>query len=274
MRILALAILVLGAAASAKEPSKADLDEARRHFKAGEAQFRAGDFDRAVEEYQLAYRLVDRPGLLFNIGSAYRRKAESTGAVDDKKRALDFYQRYVDAEPTGKAVDDAKSFIATLRDQIAAESPKPLEPSPPEPPPSPPPPPARQSPSPPQPRPPAQPPSPPRSPPSDSGRPFRIAGLVSAAVGVALVGTGVYFGLKARSTATDVDGLKDQWDPSLDASGAAASRNALILIGAGSAAIAGGAILTFVLGRHDDAALSIAPAPTTGGGAIVLGGRF
>jgi len=85
-----------------------------------------------------------------------------------------------DADPSGKAVDDAKAFIATLRQEIEAAKPEPATPPPPPPPPAPPPPP---------PHPPA---------PSDAG---------------------------------------------LDASGAAASRNAALLIGAGSATIAGGGAL-------------------------------
>lgn len=268
--LLALILLATATPAAAAPPSKAEVDEARKHFKSGEGLFRAGSFDRAVEEYEVAYTLVPRPGLLFNIGSAYRKKAEATGSLDDKKRAIDYYQRYLDAEPAGKAIDDARGFIAALRSEVAASEAK----QPPV---------AEPAPKPvPAPLPTVSTPvvtaaeSPPVSPesPRDRGSGYRVAGLVTAGVGVALIGTGVYFGLKARSIADDVDHLKDQWDPSLNESGEAANRNMVILLAAGGAAVAGGAILYFVLGKKDVAPVGVAPAPTSGGAAVVVTGRF
>jgi len=267
-RWLPLAILFLCALAAAAPPSKADVDEARKHFKAGEGHFRAGAFDRAIEEYEVAYKLVPRPGFLFNIGSGYRKKGEASGSVEDKKRAIDYYQRYLDAEPAGKAIDDARAFIAALRAEVAAAEPKPAPIA--EPPPKP-------APASPLSTPPiaaAEPPPVAPETPRDRGSGYRTAGLITAGVGVALVGTGVYFGLKARSIADEVDGLKDHWDASLNESGEAANRNMYILLAGGGAAIAGGAILYFVLGHKDDPPVSVAAGPTSGGAAVVVSGRF
>ena len=274
-KLMVLGLLLLVGSAHAKVKSTSTLAEARAHFRTGEELFRAGAYERAVKEYLAAYELAPRPGLLFNLGSAYRKKAEATSSVEDKKTALDYYRKYLDAEPRGKVIEDAMAFVASLRreiDEEAAVAPRP----PPEPAPGP------------APAPVALPPEPapvsvapiPVVPPAeasvrDGGGRFRIAGMVTAGVGVALVATGVYFGLKARSAASDIDALKDGWDQGLYDSGQSAQRNMYICAGAGAAAIAGGAILYFVLGKPDEPpAVTLSPSLSPESGGLVVSGRF
>ena len=277
-----LCICVWAASAVAKEPPRADLEKARAHFKTAEGLFRSGAYERAIDEYQAAYGLAPRPGVLFNIGAAYRKKAEGSGSIEDKKQALDYYRKYVEGEPEGKGTADAKRYIATLSQEIAASSqtasteppsrPGHVEPqpvsapsspssSPPSPPPPPPPSPVAESP-------------PVTAPASESGTSaLRVAGIATAGVGVALVATGVYFGIKSKSISDEVDGLHN-WDQGLYESGQSAQRNAYIFVAGGAAAIAGGAIMYFLGHRDEPHALSVRPSVMPQGGTVVLSGRF
>jgi tetratricopeptide (TPR) repeat protein len=274
-RTAALAALLLALAAGpagAAPPAEDTIAKARVHFKAGEAFFAIGDYDRAFAEYNEAYRLVPKPQLLFNIGSAYRRKAETTHAVDDMRAAVKYYQAYLDAEPKGKGASDARQFIAVLGKAID-------EAPPPEPAPT-----AQPASSPASPAPPEPAPAPPPAPivavpaplpvadvaPRDTGRSLRIAGLVAAGVGVALVATGVVFGLQAKSANDDLAALRagDMWDQARYESAEAAQRNMYIFAGGGAAAIAGGAVLYFFLGRPP----AVQPTVTSAG--IGVSGRF
>jgi tetratricopeptide (TPR) repeat protein len=239
------------------------LEKARAHYQAGEAAFQAGDYDRAIMEFSAAYELSPRPVLLFNLGAAYRRRAESQHYLADLRQALEDYQRYLEAEPNGKGADDARAYVAILQKEIEARSaPPPVEPSPQLPVPAPPP--AL-----------APPPSAVATPPArdepiveDAHRSFRIAGLASAGVGVALVGAGVFFALQARSLDADLGALAGRWDQDLYDRAHAAQRNAVIGLAGGGVAIAGGAVLYFVLGRPAPVAVQ----PT--GSGLAVSGRF
>ena len=47
-------------------------DDARRHFRLGQANYDNGDFAQAATEFDEAYRLSQRPALLYNVYVAYR----------------------------------------------------------------------------------------------------------------------------------------------------------------------------------------------------------
>jgi tetratricopeptide (TPR) repeat protein len=259
--IVALLVLCVGAATAhaADDAEK----KARAHFRAGQAHFQAGRFDDAIAEYQAAYALANKPELLFNIGSAYRRKAEVTHDPADKRAAIDFYKKYLDADPAAKAANDASTYIASLSREVEEyEATHAPPPAPPPPAPAP-----VVAPAP----PPAAPPEPDTAP-SEPGRVYRIAGIVTAGVGVALVATGVVFALKAKSASDDLAGLQpgQTWDQGLYDSGQAAQRNAYICIGTGAAAIAGGAVLYFVLGRPSPVSAQV----SSRGALLTVGGTF
>ncbi|HKA91650.1 MAG TPA: hypothetical protein VKE22_28500 [Haliangiales bacterium] len=266
MRVLCAAILTfLCATAAAAPPAKGDLDKAKAHFRAGETAYRAGDYDKAIVEYQAAYVLVMRPQLLFNLGAAYRRKGEVTGAASDKRQALEYYRKYVEAEPDGKGAADAKRFIEILERETA--EPSPAEPAPAPEPPGPPP----------EPAPVAS--APPAATDVAAERPratYRVAGAITAGAGVALVAAGVYFGLRAKSLSNELSDLADggTWDQSKYDAGRAANRNMYIFGGLGVAALAGGAVLYFVLGREREPGVAVLPAAAPQGGGLQVVGRF
>src|SRR5262249_34499633 len=161
------------------------------------------DYARAVDHYRKAYALSKLPKLLYNIGVALRLKG-------DKQEALESLQAYIAAEPTSKYVAEAQAEIAGLLKEIAAEGPKARVPvvRPPEPEPEthvePPPPPTVTV------APPVAPIAPPPAPVvvapvrDDDRGGIRVAGLVTGGVGVALLATGVVFGLKAKSARNEL----------------------------------------------------------------------
>ena len=81
--------------------------QARAHFRAGTALYEAGNYDRAIDEYREAYKLLPLPDLLFNLGQAYRLKG-------DLKTAADHYRRYLADKPTGPVSDEAREHLAEI----------------------------------------------------------------------------------------------------------------------------------------------------------------
>lgn len=91
--LLSILICMAGAARAGDAPGDTKL-QARAHFSAGTTFYEAGSYDKAIAEYDEAYRLLPLPDFLFNIGQAYRLKG-------DDRRAISYYQRYLDAKPSG-----------------------------------------------------------------------------------------------------------------------------------------------------------------------------
>ncbi len=269
--VLVLLLALVGSARAAG-PSAAGLAQAKEEFRKAEADFHARSYASAIDHYRKAYELSKLPKLLYNIGIALRLNG-------DRQQALEALQAYIAAEPTSKYVAEAQAEIAGLLKEIAAERAQrgsTIEPAPvpvpqPEPPVEPPAPEAAPV-APPKPPPVAEGPLPraAESAPRDDKSGVRIAGWVTAGAGVALLATGVVFGLKAKAARDDL-AAAGTWDPGLYDSGRAANRNMFIFLGAGAAAVATGAVLTFVVGRPaDERAVTVAPAP----GGLLVQGRF
>lgn len=86
--LLALGLVFLAAPAAAQDESPSE-DEARHHFRLGEAQYESGHFLEAAHEFEEAYRLSQRPPLLHNIYVAYRDAGELEPAADALRRFLE-----------------------------------------------------------------------------------------------------------------------------------------------------------------------------------------
>lgn len=106
--MVALAAVLL---ATTPAHAQSKLDRAKKHFEQGEAYFRAKTYDRAIDEYQKAYDLVQKPGLLFNIGLAH----EYAGNAEE---AVAMYQQYIAAEPEGAKAPEARARMESLSRQL------------------------------------------------------------------------------------------------------------------------------------------------------------
>ena len=98
------------------EPSPAERrdQEARQLFQVGHLAFADGRFADALDAFQRAYRLSDRPPLLFNIGAALDRLRRN-------REALRYFERYLEALPDAENRAEVTGRMAVLRETIERE---------------------------------------------------------------------------------------------------------------------------------------------------------
>lgn len=81
-------ILAWESRARAQDPSSLAMEI----FEAGSAYYKQGSYDKALEQFEEAYRLEPLPELLYNIGQCHERLQNYTDAIDA-------YGRYLEADP-------------------------------------------------------------------------------------------------------------------------------------------------------------------------------
>ncbi len=269
--ITSLACAVVAGAAPVRAQSSKPVDKkaaAKQYVDAGIAAEKTGDYDTAITMYQKAYDLIPHPVLLFNIGNALR-------AAGRFVEAQDFFQKYLDADPKGDKVKAARKALEEIEPDVVAEKAK-VEAD------------ARakvdaeakaeaeaeakrkehekekkkRA---------------PKGGGEKASRPdggggwggMRIAGVVSAGLGVVAVGGGVVFGLRAKSISDEFSQPEAEWDADRYAQGEAAERNMYIGYGVGAALLVTGGVL-FVLGADH----GVAPIVDEHGAGVALSGRF
>jgi tetratricopeptide (TPR) repeat protein len=113
--VLASVALVLAVAspvmAAPNDPGA--LEEAKQAFEAGRREYRLARYAPALEHFTRAYRLIERPELLFNIAQCHKE----LGFLQD---ALRFFRSYLaSAKPSLEAQQEVEAEIAQLKQQIA-----------------------------------------------------------------------------------------------------------------------------------------------------------
>jgi tetratricopeptide (TPR) repeat protein len=281
--LVILAISFLPALAHAQKDPKS---RAKAHFEAGEKLQRAGEYDQAIAEYSKGYAQVPLPAFLFNIAQAYRLKG-------DRYEAVLWYQKYLTAEPNGRASPEARDHIATLKKEIEAQNAEAMRRAAEE---------ERR-----------------RAEErrkkeaaerakqaeeeerlrraerereetrSSRGRGLRIAGIASAAAGVAFVAVATYFGLRAGDIEAEIEekaAMEHQnggsWTQELDDlvdDGESAERNMIVFSVVGGVAIAGG-VTMYLLGvsarnrATESDSVTFVPSITPDGAGLFAIGRF
>lgn len=109
-----LAILLVTLAMLAGSASAGDPKQAAVHNKLGKAYFEAKQFDDAIREFKASYDADQKPVTLFKIASAYYQKADYKGAIE-------FYTKYLAADPQGPYAEEAANFSAVASKALAAE---------------------------------------------------------------------------------------------------------------------------------------------------------
>lgn len=113
--VMTAAVLLPSLAAAATSEAER---EARTHFQAGEARFKAGAFDEALAEYQKGYQAKPLPGFLVNIAQCQRR-------LGDLKSARATYQKFVLVAPDSPLIPQVRSMMAEIDALLEKEQAKP-----------------------------------------------------------------------------------------------------------------------------------------------------
>ncbi len=222
-------------------PAAADkAARAKAADRSARAHYAAHEYDAAIADYQTAYEAMPDPLFLFDIAQSYRR-------LDDCNHALAFYRDYLQQRPDADNHELVEHFIEQMT-ECATPEPAPAVPEPVA-------------------RPLARP-----SPPPLSARTLRLAGITSAALGIVLLGTGIYFSEQASTEASQLEtacarGCSGASVSGIDRAGIDADHDAIATYALGGAALAAGigAILWTVLRAPGEPPV-VTPAP---GGATV-----
>ncbi len=95
------------------QPVSADArTDARRHFRRGMALIENGNLDGGIAQLQLAYEILPHENVLFNIARAYAEAGQYS-------RSLQYYQRYLDADPDDR--EEVEAVVEQLQARLDAE---------------------------------------------------------------------------------------------------------------------------------------------------------
>ncbi|MHB8416691.1 MAG: tetratricopeptide repeat protein [Myxococcales bacterium] len=104
-----LAALILGSSSPA-----AQLQKAKQLFQQGRADYQAGRFRQAIEEFLAADKLKASAALIYNVAQAYEK-------LGDLSHAVEYYQDYLSREPHAADRDKVKATIQNLQAKLQAE---------------------------------------------------------------------------------------------------------------------------------------------------------
>ena len=259
---LVVLLLVLGAGAAA-----ARAQPAKELYREGQALYDAGQYDEAIATWKEAYVLSDEPLLLFNLGQAYRLKGECAEARVHYENYLKRGTKLHTREAIEKTLSECEEKNREKqepgdRQQVTGNggnvSPPPAV---------------------------AVPESGTGSGAAtvavsgserDAGKRKKAAAIAVGGTGVVLLLTGVVFGVMASNDLEELEEADGEWNEQLQSLEDRQARNAVlgpVFIGAGVAAVAGGAVL-YWMGRREAQAAAVGAAPAAGGGVVTLSGAF
>ena len=82
-------------------------EQTQRHVDQAKRLFVSKNYEASIIELEEAYRLIAKPIFLFNIGQSYRR-------LGTKRKALDYYRRFVMLDPNNRHANEANTAINEL----------------------------------------------------------------------------------------------------------------------------------------------------------------
>jgi PEGA domain/Tetratricopeptide repeat len=106
------AILLCAPVAHARDEG---LAEAKAHFRLGRSFFEAKAYERAIAEYEAAYKAKPLPEFLFNIGQTLRE-------LKQREKAIEMYNRFLVKESEGPAAEEARKWVVSLTLELDNEA--------------------------------------------------------------------------------------------------------------------------------------------------------
>ncbi|WP_428262597.1 PEGA domain-containing protein [Haliangium sp.] len=124
---IALVIVAAALAGPAEVVAQDDgMSAAEKHFYEAQSAYEKGHYADAAAAFTAAYDAKALPELLFNIGACYEKLAKAEPAtIVHWQRAIEYYQRYLEANPQASDRDAIEARIKVLEDEharIAAEA--------------------------------------------------------------------------------------------------------------------------------------------------------
>ena len=120
--VLALPLLAFLTAAATPSGRPRPAAEAKRIARAAAVDFKAGDFEAALQGFTKAYKLTQTPELFFDLGQCNR-------ALHRWERAAFFYRGYLRERCVGRQCKEVLALLAEV--EARASSPPPVMPPPP-----------------------------------------------------------------------------------------------------------------------------------------------
>ena len=102
-------------------PSRASRAAAKAHEQKAGIFFEQHAFAHAIDELEEANRLDPHPEYLFNIAGSYRKLYQQQRSIDNYKKAIDYYERYLAADPHGERVNEVRANIEAIKKLIDEE---------------------------------------------------------------------------------------------------------------------------------------------------------
>jgi tetratricopeptide (TPR) repeat protein len=229
------------------------------------AKSQAGDHDKAIELYLQAFEIVPLPVLLSNVGAEYQKLKKPV-------EALKYFCMYLEKDPTGQSSTFATAQAKLLQielgnkdvtDATVCDPPKPKEPDP-------------------VPVDTTPPVTGTVSTSTDRGKGLRVAGFVAGGAGLAGLGVGIFFGLKAKDISDKISGHDRMmmWPDNiqeLEDEGQAHENKQIIFMIAGGALVATGVALYFI-GRSrkggESTSVTLVPTATPEQAGLAITGGF
>ena len=123
---MVLAVLVCAVAMGGQRSARADsFTDARKAFEEGKSLYQKGEFGKAAERYDAAYRMSRSPVILFNVAQARRRQFQKDGNYDHLVASAKLYKEFIDkANPGPRERSLAESNLEEVKTVSVEEAKK------------------------------------------------------------------------------------------------------------------------------------------------------
>jgi tetratricopeptide (TPR) repeat protein len=113
-----LALVFVFVASMVGRAAAEDVTSAANLFATAQSAYLAKDFDRAAETFKQVYEAKPAPSFLYNIAAAYHMKAKTVSDVAAYELAVQYYQKYLAADPAAADKATVDKTIAVLGAEI------------------------------------------------------------------------------------------------------------------------------------------------------------
>jgi tetratricopeptide (TPR) repeat protein len=126
MIVLSASILLLSSTFAHAQPNGngcTGVRQAKAQFELGQAHIKLGNYELAMMDFEAGYACIPLPLFLYDIAQMARLSGQ-------RAKALEYYKRYLDAEPTARERPYVVKWIAALSQHNHAKDPKAQPPDP------------------------------------------------------------------------------------------------------------------------------------------------